>query len=150
MLAKEKRAFDFKSRMCLRRVLVLIELCYQGGIGMSIGVSVQTQKEIMFVNLTGELDQSTADKVKLRLMTALAAHDAKHIVFNLKALTFMDSSGIGIILGRYNQVESMGGRVFVLGMNPTVSKIFHMAGLNQIITVIDDESKIKEILEEAI
>ena len=117
---------------------------------MSLGISVQTQGEIMFVNLTGELDQLAADQVKLRLKTTLAAHDVKHIVFNLKALTFMDSSGIGIILGRYNQVKSIGGRVFVLGMNPTVNKLFHMAGLNQIITIIDDENKIMDILEEAI
>ena len=117
---------------------------------MSIGISVQTQEEILFVNLTGELDQSTADKVKLRLMTTLAAYDIKHIVFNLKGLTFMDSSGIGIILGRYNQVKAIGGRVFVLGMNQTVNKMFHMAGLNQIITIIDDEKKIMSILEEAI
>ena len=121
-----------------------------GGIKMSIGISVQTQEEVMFVNLSGELDQSTADQVKLRLMTTLVAFDIKHIVFNLKALTFMDSSGIGIILGRYNQVKSLGGRVFVIGMNPTVDKVFHMAGLNQIITVIDDEGKIMSALEEAI
>jgi len=117
---------------------------------MSIGISVQTQNRIMFVNLTGELDQSTADKVKLKLTMTISAADIKHIVFNLKGLTFMDSSGIGIILGRYNQVKSIGGRVFVLGMNPTINKMFHMAGLNQIITIIDDEKKIMDILEEAI
>lgn len=122
---------------------------YLGGMKMGIGVSIQTQNEIMFVNLSGDLDQSTADQVKLRLMTSLSAFDLKHIVFNLKALTFMDSSGIGIILGRYNQVKSLGGRVFVIGMNPTVNKVFHMAGLNQIITVIDDERKIISALEEA-
>ena len=117
---------------------------------MGVGVSVQTQGEIMFVNLSGELDQSTTEQVRLRLMTTLAAYDIKHIVFNLKALTFMDSSGIGIILGRYNQMKTLGGRVFVIGMNPTVDKVFHMAGLNQIITIIDDEKKIMRALEEAI
>jgi len=117
---------------------------------MSIGVSVQTQGEIMFVNLSGELDQRATEQVRLRLMTTLAAYDIKHIVFNLKALTFMDSSGIGIILGRYNQVKSVGGRVFVVGINPTVDKVFHMAGLNQIMTVIDDERQITKALEEAI
>ena len=117
---------------------------------MSIGISVQTQGELMFVNLKGELDQSTTDQVRLRLMTTLAVHDVKHIVFNLKALTFMDSSGIGLILGRYNQVKALGGKVFVLGMNPTVNKVFHMAGLNQIMTVIDDETQMMRILKEAI
>ena len=117
---------------------------------MSIGISVQTQKEVMFVNLTGELDQMTADQVKLRLMTSMVAHGIKHIVFNLKGLSFMDSSGIGIILGRYNQIKAVGGKVFVIGMNPTVSKVFHLAGLAQIITVIDDEQQVLSVLEEAI
>ena len=117
---------------------------------MSIGIGVQTQGELIFVNLTGELDQSTTDQVRIRLMTALAVHDVKHIVFNLKGLTFMDSSGIGLILGRYNQVKALGGKVFVLGMDTTVHKVFHMAGLNQIITVIDDETQMMRILKEAI
>jgi len=117
---------------------------------MSIGVSVQTQGEFMFVGLTGELDQSTTQQVKVRLMTTMAAHDVKHIVFDLKKLSFMDSSGIGIILGRYNQVKAIGGKVFVLGMNPTVNKVFHMAGLSQIMTIIDDETQLNHYLEEAI
>jgi len=127
----------------------LIYLIEQGAVKMSLSVSVQTQKEFVFVSLTGELDQSTTGQVKMRLMTTLAAHDVRHIVFNLKGLTFMDSSGIGIILGRYNQVKSIGGRVFVLGMNPTVNKVFHMAGLSQIITIIDDETQFDAMLEEA-
>jgi len=117
---------------------------------MSIGVSVETNREFLFVSLTGELDQMTAPQVKIRLMTTLAAHDVRHIVFNLKNLSFMDSSGIGVILGRYNQVKDIGGKVFVLGMNPTVNKVFHMAGLSQIITIIDDEQQILNLFEEAI
>ena len=117
---------------------------------MSIGVSVQTQGMFMFVSLTGELDQSTTQQVKVRLMTTMAAYEIKHIVFDLKKLTFMDSSGIGIILGRYNQVKAIGGQVFVTGMNPTVNKMFHMAGLAQIITIIEDEKQIVNVLEEAI
>ena len=44
----------------------------------------------------------------------------QHIVFNLKHLDFMDSSGIGIILGRYNQLKSVNGTVMVIGMKPLV------------------------------
>lgn len=117
---------------------------------MSIGISVQTSGEYLFASLTGELDQSTAHQVKTRLTTAITAQDVRHIVFNLQGLTFMDSSGIGIILGRYNQVKQIGGKVFVFGMNPTVNKVFHMAGLAQIITIIDDEQQIIEMFEEAI
>ncbi|MCL1991266.1 MAG: anti-sigma factor antagonist [Defluviitaleaceae bacterium] len=117
---------------------------------MSIGINVQTQGEIMFVTLTGELDQMTTDQVKLRLMTAMLAHGIKHIVFNLKGLAFMDSSGIGMMLGRYNQVKALGGKVFIIGMNPTISKVFHLSGLHQVMTVIDDEKQMMRVLEEAI
>jgi len=117
---------------------------------MSIGISVHVQNTLMFVNLTGELDQSTTYPVKEKLIGCIEASDIKHIVFNLKGLGFMDSSGIGVILGRYNQIKDRGGRVFVVGMNPVVAKVFYMSGLNQIITIIDDESNMMRILEEAI
>jgi len=117
---------------------------------MSIQINVSVEDTIMFVNLAGELDQSTTEQVKFKLTTSLAVHEVKHILFNLKALTFMDSSGIGLILGRYNQIKALGGKVFVLGMNETVKKVFHLAGLNQILTVIDDEQEMVRTLEEAI
>lgn len=117
---------------------------------MGIGISVHVQNELMFVNLTGELDQSTTQSVKEKLIGSIEASDIRHIVFNLKSLSFMDSSGIGIILGRYNQIKDRGGRVFVVGMNPVVSKVFYMSGLNQIITIIDDEANVMRVLEEAI
>jgi len=117
---------------------------------MGIGVSVHVQNTLMFVNLTGELDQSTTQPVKEKLISSIEASEARHIVFNLKGLSFMDSSGIGIILGRYNQIKDRGGRVFVVGMNPVVSKVFYLSGLNQIITIIEDEASMMRVLEEAI
>ena len=114
---------------------------------MSIGISVQVQKKILFVDLSGELDQYTSPKVKNKLMIMIENNPIEHMVFNLKRLDFMDSSGIGIILGRYNQLKDKGGRVFVVGMNPVVSKVFHLSGLNQIITVIEDEKLIGKLLE---
>lgn len=118
------------------------------GVTMSIGIGVQVQKEILFVDLTGELDQLTTAKVKNKILSMMENNDVKHIVFNLKRLGFMDSSGIGVILGRYKQLKKTGGRVFVVGMNPVVSKVFYMSGLNQIITIIDDEKAIGKMLEE--
>lgn len=52
----------------------------------------------------------------------------QHIVFNLKHLDFMDSSGIGIILGRYNQLKSVNGTVMVIGMKPLVKRYLSYQG----------------------
>lgn len=117
---------------------------------MNIGIRVRVENELMFVDLTGELDQSTTLEVKEQLVDAIKTSSVRHIVFNLKGLSFMDSSGIGLILGRYNQINERGGRVFVVGMNPVVSKLFYLSGLNQIMTMIEDEASLMHILEEAI
>ena len=70
----------------------------------------------------------------------------KHIVFNLKQLDCMDSSGIGIILGRYNQLKAVNGSVMVIGMKPLVSKVFELSGLSQIIKVINDDSHLESVI----
>ena len=51
-------------------------------------------------------------------------------------MTFMDSSGIGVILGRYREMRARGGRVAVRSMNPHVEKIFFLSGMNQVIDII--------------
>ena len=115
---------------------------------MSIGISVQTRNTTMFVDLNGELDHHTSEEVRTKLTSVIAEHEIKNIIFNLKRLNFMDSSGIGIILGRYNQLKEVNGRIFVVGMNPLVSKVFKLSGLNKIIDVIENETEITKILEE--
>ena len=111
---------------------------------MSITVSLYVEGAILYVNLNGELDHHTADQLRNRLNSVMTESKIQHIVFNLKHLDFMDSSGIGIILGRYNQLKSVNGTV--IGMKPLVKKVFELSGLSQIIKVVDDEREIKAII----
>ena len=66
----------------------------------------------------------------------LADPGVKRLVLDLKNLTFMDSSGIGVILGRYREMRLRGGTVAVMNMNPHVEKIFLMSGMRQIIQIL--------------
>jgi len=113
---------------------------------MSISVSLYVENQVLFVNLTGELDHHTSEQLRSRLNTVMSESKVKHIIFNLKHLDFMDSSGIGIILGRYNQIKAGNGTVMVIGMKPLVKKVFDLSGLSQIIAVIEDESQIHEVM----
>ncbi|MGL4336264.1 MAG: anti-sigma F factor antagonist [Turicibacter sp.] len=113
---------------------------------MSISVSIYVEETVLYVNLSGELDHHTADQLRSRLNSVMLEHQIRHIVFNLKHLDFMDSSGIGIILGRYNQLKSVNGTVMVIGMKPLVKKVFELSGLTQIIKVIEDETQIRAII----
>ena len=113
---------------------------------MSITVSLYVENQVLYVNSNGELDHHTSDQLRSRLNTVMSESQIKHIVFNLKHLDFMDSSGIGIILGRYNQLKAINGSVMVIGMKPLVAKVFELSGLSQIIKVINDDSHLESVI----
>ena len=52
-----------------------------------------------------------------------------YLIFDFGGVTFMDSSGIGVVMGRYNTVNVTGGRVYITGCDPYVKRILEMAGV---------------------
>ena len=59
------------------------------------------------------------------------------LILDFSSLTFMDSSGIGVVLGRYRLLRDRGGHVAIVGMNPHIARLFHMSGLDRIIRQLD-------------
>ena len=90
----------------------------------------------LLVRLTGELDHFSAQKVRRELDLLIADPGVKRLVMDLEEMTFMDSSGIGVILGRYRALNERGGSVAVKNMNPQVEKVFLLSGMNQVIKMI--------------
>ena len=85
------------------------------------------------VRLAGELDHSSADRVRRELDELILDPKIKRLIFDMKELRFMDSSGIGLLIGRYKQMHRRGGTVAVARADARVDRIFEMAGLYQII-----------------
>jgi len=97
----------------------------------------ERRRDTVTVHLTGELDHCSAQSVRRELDNLIADPGVKQLILDLKQMTFMDSSGIGVILGRYRTLSQRGGRMGVKNMNPHVEKIFMLSGMNQIIQVMD-------------
>ena len=70
----------------------------------------------------------------------------KNIVFDFKNIRFMDSSGIGVIIGRYKKISSEGGKVSVVNVNDRVKKIFNLSGMNKIINIYDTYEEVASSL----
>ena len=85
------------------------------------------------VAIGGELDHHSAESVRAELETLIANPHVKRLVLDLGKLTFMDSSGIGVVLGRYRTLAKRGGGVAVRDPNAHVDRIFAMSGLYQIV-----------------
>lgn len=86
--------------------------------------------------ITGELDQCSAQGIRRELDRLIEDPTVRRLILDFKGMPFMDSSGIGVILGRYRALSSRGGTVAVKNMNPHVRKIFCLSGMNQIIQII--------------
>lgn len=103
----------------------------------------KTDKNTLLVATVGELDHHMATKIRREIDAAISA-GSKNIIFDFSGLTFMDSSGIGMLIGRYKKVQKYGGRVVVAAPKPQVKRILEMSGLLNIIKL---EPSVKKALK---
>ncbi|MBR2614122.1 MAG: anti-sigma factor antagonist [Clostridia bacterium] len=93
-------------------------------------VKYKRNLEGLIVYLCGELDESSAEFVKNALEKLFDNNlTVKRVVFDLSALKFMDSTGIGTLIGRYKKLKQLGIMVYITGANVAVEKIIHLSGL---------------------
>ena len=88
----------------------------------------------LIVRIDGELDHFCAQSVRRDLDALLLDRSIRTLILDFSSLTFMDSSGIGVVLGRYRLLR---GHVAIVGMNPHIARLFHMSGLDRIIRQLD-------------
>lgn len=106
-------------------------------------VEMEKRADCLIVRCGGELDHHYAAKIRTRV-DEMIANGIRHVLFDFSKLTFMDSSGIGVIMGRYKQVAPMGGDVAVFGLSPAVDKLLTMSGIKKIAKVYKDERSAME------
>ena len=93
----------------------------------------EKRKNTLTVRLTGELDHNVAAGIRAELDELILDPRVRRLVFDLNELEFMDSSGIGLIIGRYKLMSRRGGTVAVSCGQGNVDGIFAMAGLYQLV-----------------
>ncbi len=96
----------------------------------------KVQDRTLKAKLIGELDHHSASSVKEDLDVMLIYPNIIYMELDLKELTFMDSSGIGVILGRYKTIDSRGGKMYAINVLPQVEKMLKLSGLLKIIEII--------------
>ena len=101
-------------------------------------VKLLGEKRTLLVRLCGELDHHTAGKIREEADRMLRSTNAVNIIFDFRDLAFMDSSGIGMIMGRYKKVRTLGGRAVAFGVNAQIMRIMEMSGIDKIIKLTPD------------
>jgi len=101
-------------------------------------MELQQNNGSLTVKLSGDLDHHKADEIRAELDEAIDECRPRCLIFDLHGVTFMDSSGVGIIMGRYKKVTAMGGSVCFVGVNNCIDKLVKMSGLLRIIPEIKE------------
>ena len=94
------------------------------------------KNKTLYIKLSGELDEYSASHCKSKLDEAFENLGYNQIVIDLSDLTFMDSTGIGVLIGRYKKVKQNNKQIYIANPNKQIEKIFKMSGLYEIMPKI--------------
>lgn len=98
-------------------------------------IDFKVKGKLLVVMLAGELDHHSAQEVRVKIDDRIDRFNINKIVFDFSAVTFMDSSGIGVIVGRYKRVLVRDGKVAIAAINKGIKRIFDLSGIFKIIKV---------------
>ncbi|WLV23487.1 anti-sigma F factor antagonist [Aciduricibacillus chroicocephali] len=113
---------------------------------MSLQADFEVRENVLVVRLSGELDHHEAEKLRDQWRDMIYENPVKHVLLNLEAVSFMDSSGLGVVLGRYKEVLQLGGEMVVCSVTPPVQRLFEMSGLYKIVRHAECEDTALSVL----
>ncbi|MDI3327446.1 MAG: anti-sigma F factor antagonist [Alicyclobacillaceae bacterium] len=116
---------------------------------MNLAVEAVQVSGVVVARLRGELDHHTSEAVRECVDAALEEAGSPFLLWNLAELSFMDSSGLGVLLGRYRRISQQKGKMAVCGPTAPVRRLLELSGVLSIVPVYDDETTAIAALREA-
>lgn len=91
------------------------------------------------VKIKGDIDHHSAKGVRERIDESIILNKPRFVILDLSSVDFMDSSGLGLILGRYNSSMNVGARLILYKPTKRIKRILEMAGIERIIEIKGDD-----------
>lgn len=98
-------------------------------------VIIETEENTVIARLSGEIDHHTAQAVREDIDLAIDRCRPMTLVLDFDGVTFMDSSGIGLVMGRYKLVKPYGGTVIIENTGSQIKKVMRLAGLDRLAVI---------------
>lgn len=107
----------------------------------TLQVKLTNKGTTLVVSINGELDHHSAEYIRQRLDAEIIKSTTKNIIFDMENVSFMDSSGVGVIMGRYKNIQKLNGKVAIASVNNQIKRIFDMSGILKFIPNYDNIDK---------
>lgn len=102
-----------------------------------MNLSFENKGDKLIVYMLGELDHHSAEEVRNKVDDRLEREDCSKLIMDFSGVTFMDSSGIGVVIGRYKKIAAKKGKIYITKVNGSVKRVFELSGMFKIIPLYD-------------
>ena len=97
-----------------------------------MNVNYEEKDKLLLLEITEEIDHHTSEKIRRKADYEITRYMPRKVIFDFGNVHFMDSAGIGMVLGRYKMMKMLGGNIEIMNVSPSLRKIFEMSGLTKI------------------
>lgn len=101
-------------------------------------VKFTNKSTTLIISIIGEVDHHSAEYIRSKIDAEVLKSTNKNIIFDFNKVTFMDSSGIGVIIGRYKTVQKLGGKAAIVNLSEQIRKIFEMSGIFKLMPLYEN------------
>jgi stage II sporulation protein AA (anti-sigma F factor antagonist) len=105
---------------------------------MILKVKFLNKGNTLIASIIGEMDHHTADYIRDKIDGEMIKSSTKNIVFDFSKVGFMDSSGIGVVMGRYKNISRLNGKTSIIKANEQIRRIFEMSGVVKLVPIYDN------------
>lgn len=96
------------------------------------------EDKLLIFKITDEIDDCSVQKIRRKADYEMERYMPKKVIFDFSCVTFMDSAGIGMIIGRYKFANMIGAKLEVSNVTQSVKRIFEMSGILKLIPLTQD------------
>ncbi|MDD4146286.1 MAG: anti-sigma factor antagonist [Clostridia bacterium] len=109
---------------------------------------LNSKKNTLIIRVRGDFDLVSVHEFREKIDQSLEETMSQNLLLDLSEITFIDSSGIGVILGRYRKVKANHGQMVICGTQPAIEKIFKVSGIISLMPICSTEKEAWKLLEQ--
>lgn len=102
-----------------------------------MNINYDQKEKLLYIEITEEIDHHVADKIRRKVDNEITRYMPRKTIFDFSRVSFMDSAGIGMIIGRYKMMKLIGGSLEINNVNENAKKILEMSGILKIIPITE-------------
>lgn len=100
-----------------------------------MAIKTHIENRVLTLFLIGDIDHHSAKEMRSVADNSIDQYNPKKLIIDFKDVPFMDTSGIGLVMGRYKIMKSIGGQVELINLSPYIQRIMKLGGLTKLVQI---------------